>query len=130
MSRRRASVTTARSPSSSRTTTSTERRTRTCNRSAFISGDDFLVAPSREPNVLPQTDVVSDSRSALVRSWFQQLDRSPVLSVVLALAFPILTIQIGDLLSTTQLRRILEWPLYRYSWMASEEIAISSPVVG
>src|SRR5262249_33706987 len=44
----------------------------------------------------------------------QRVDRSRLLSIALALLFPIATIQAGHLLSARQLQAIFETPLYRF----------------
>src|SRR5262245_37623669 len=61
----------------------------------------------------------ADSRPSLLR----RIDRSPWLALVLALAFPFLTIRAGQLFSSAQLRQTVEWPLFRFG-------SFSSPIVG
>src|SRR5689334_14638840 len=77
-----------------------------------------------ELNVRPP-EITVDAPGPLDRrpSFLRRIDRWWALTLVLALAFPLVTIRTVDVLSSGQLRAILEWPLYRFGHF-------SSPIVG
>ena len=76
-----------------------------------------------EPRAIPLSETVSAAGLDAARSFLRRVNGSRVLSVVLALAFPLLTIQTGQLFGSARFRQTLEWPLYRFGWF-------SSPIVG
>jgi len=73
------------------------------------------VVDRRSRGLLLTTGQVNvDARVDTARSLVRRIDRSRLLSLALALAFPLVTIRAGQLFSATQLRVIFEMPLYRF----------------